>query len=454
MSGKVGEKQSYTGWRERLAGRLFGDLIERRVQAAVKVVDDKWWDQVAGIQTTDRPWWEVREDLADILDAWRTNPLARRIVALTTDYVVGDGVTVTSQAPRVASFVDTFWHHRQNHMPLRLYEWCDELTRAGELFIVLSRNPADGMSYVRAIPAARIDQIEVSADDYETELRYHEALPLADSQVEGRWWTGVASALPADLEDSQVMVHYAVNRPVGALRGEGDLIPILPWLKRYKAWLEDRVRINKYKGAFLWDVAIQGADSTTLRQKQAQYGKPPEPGSIIVHDEKEQWRAVRPEVAADDAEPDGKAIRLMVAAGAGIPLHFLSEGESATRATAAEMGGPTFRHYAHRQLVFRAMLEDLVATMLDRAHAIGRISRPAGKASTNPWQLSSEVPEMIKADNKMLAEAAKAIVDALAVMKTQGWIDDQRAIALAFKFAGEIITPEEIRTILKPGGTQ
>jgi hypothetical protein len=445
----MGERERRVGWRERLAGRLFGDVIEQRVRAAVKVVDDKWWDQLSGApfgRTTDRPWWEVREDLSDILEAWRTNPLARRIVSLTTDYVVGDGVTVASGATAaVRSFVGGFWNHRQNRMGLRLYALCDELTRAGELFLVLSRNPADGMSYVRAIPASRIDKIEVDGEDYEREERYHEALP---DRIEGRWWV---SAQVASEDDDQVMVHYAVNRPVGALRGESDLMPILPWLKRYKAWLEDRVRINKYKGAFLWDVSIEGADTTALRQKQAQYSKPPEPGSIIVHDEKEKWTAVRPEIGADQAETDGKAIRLIIAAGAGVPLHFLSEGESATRATAAEMGGPTFRHYAHRQLAFRAILEDLVATALERAAVVGRVARPRGGLAANPWLLSSDVPEMIKADNKMLAEAARSIVDALAAMKREGWVDDARAIALAFKFAGEIISPAEIAEILQGG---
>jgi hypothetical protein len=37
---------------------------------------------------------------------------------------------------------------------------------------------------------------------------------------------------------------YAVNRPIGALRGESDLAPILPWMQRYSRWLEDRVRLS------------------------------------------------------------------------------------------------------------------------------------------------------------------------------------------------------------------
>jgi hypothetical protein len=35
------------------------------------------------------------------------------------------------------------------------------------------------------------------------------------------------------------MLHYAVNRPLGALLGEGDLATLIPWLLRYSRMLED-----------------------------------------------------------------------------------------------------------------------------------------------------------------------------------------------------------------------
>ena len=64
------------GVRERLADALFGSVIERRVAEAVKVVDDKWWTQIdAATGSQDRDWTEIKENLDDELDAWRTNPL-------------------------------------------------------------------------------------------------------------------------------------------------------------------------------------------------------------------------------------------------------------------------------------------------------------------------------------------------------------------------------------------
>ncbi len=31
-----------------------------------------------------------------------------------------------------------------------------------------------------------------------------------------------------------VMLHYSVNKPIGALMGESDLTTIIPWLLRYQ----------------------------------------------------------------------------------------------------------------------------------------------------------------------------------------------------------------------------
>ena len=51
-------------------------------------------------------------------------------------------------------------------MAVRVYEWCDELTRTGNLFILLATDAA-GMSYVRAIPAAEVEKIEARPNDIE-----------------------------------------------------------------------------------------------------------------------------------------------------------------------------------------------------------------------------------------------------------------------------------------------
>jgi len=375
-----------------LAERLFASEMDERVQEALKAVDDRFWRSATDGQGATRPWYELRAELERIAVVARINPLAARLVGMTTDFVIGAGATV-----RGHPWALEFWNEPLNRLDMRVYRWCDELTRSGELFIVLSRNPASGMSYCREIPAVQIDQIETDPDDLERELRYHQLT----ADPEGRWWTGKdeggrmkeesphpsprlphsgASPLPIPGEgaihpssfiihpsEDQIMLHYAINKRVGEVRGASDLAQIVTWLERYDTWLEDRVRINRYKGAYLWQVKIEGALPGQLEAKRAQYSRVPASGSIIVTDGHETWTAVQPSIAADDVEADGKAIRLMIAAGSGVPLHFLAEGESATRATAREMGTATYRHFAHRQHVFSTMIEDIIHVAARRA---------------------------------------------------------------------------------------
>ena len=83
---------------------------------------------------------QVQELYADALTAWRKNPIAFRIISITTDYVVGDSIQVSSSLPGLDQFIQAFWNHPQNRMALRLEAMCDELARSGDLFVVLFRS--------------------------------------------------------------------------------------------------------------------------------------------------------------------------------------------------------------------------------------------------------------------------------------------------------------------------
>ncbi len=163
------------------------------------------------------------------------------------------------------------------------------------------------------------------------------------------------------------MVQFCINKVSNAKRGKSDLATLFPWLRRYKDWLTDRVRINKYKGAFLWDVQLSGADKKAIDRKKMEYGYPPEPGSVIIHNEAEKWSAVKPEINANEAAEDGRALKLMIAVGAQLPEHYLSDGSNGNRATAAEMGLPTLLKFQRRQYVMRALLRTILDRVLQEA---------------------------------------------------------------------------------------
>jgi len=256
---------------DQIRDRLFGKEIDRRVGLAVRAVDD-FRDKSYSSSTYPRDRYDYDREsvLADALEAWRINPLARRIVELISQYVVGGGITVESDHKATHDFIQEWWTHRLNNMPVRMYEWCEELSRSGELFILISTDPS-GMSYMRAVPAADIQEIETSVNDLEQEIRIVEkpnlsspsypsskdgqSRGIAPTMLEGRSWPVYNEIDEKRLEDGSfdtVMVHYAVNRPVGAKHGESDLAPLLRWLVRYASWLEDRARLNRYRNTFIF----------------------------------------------------------------------------------------------------------------------------------------------------------------------------------------------------------
>ncbi len=401
-------------------------------------IERRFWPPGA---PADRPWHDLAQDMDDALAAWRKNFLVRQIVRLTTAYVVGDGITLNARHPYATSWLRAFWNHRQNRMAARLAAWCDELTRAGELFILLFPNLIDGMQYVRAVPARRIVAVESAPNDYEAETAYLELTEGAgdqDTPPFTRRWRSPLTAAAAE----PCMMHLAVNRPVGATRGESDLTPILPWAQRYAQWLKDRVRFNAIRTdmATAW---IRVQDEGAVARKRMEYAaNPPTGGNIFITGPGEEISFPAANIDAGDASPDGLALRLAIAAGANIPLHYLGEGASANRATAAEMGDPTRRHYRMRQFEFATFLCDLATTAWQRRCQILRMRTPEP-------EITADLPDISREDNLSLAQSAHTIIQAFALMKQNGWIDDRTAITLAFKFAGEILTEEQINAILK-----
>jgi hypothetical protein len=375
--------------------------------------------------------------LAQAFEAWRVNPLARRIVALTTQYVVGAGVTLRADHAATQAFLGEWWNHRLNQLAMRVYEWCDELTRAGELFLLVSTDAA-GMSYVRAVPAGEISAVETARNDAEQELCY-----VQRSSGGGDETTWPAYHPLDDQPDDQgrfktVMLHYAINRPAGAVRGESDLAPLLRWLSRYSAWLEDRARLNRFRQTFLFVVRARFASESERQARQAALNStPPPPGSILVTDPSEEWSVLNPELDSADAAADGLALKKMIASGSGLPLHFLAEPESATRTTAESAGGPTFRRFEQRQVFFLWLVRDL-ARMVVRRRAMAQHGVDAQA------DIQVRGADISGRDNASLSISAATIAGAMKDLRDRGLIDDAELLRIVYKFAGEVVDVEDL----------
>jgi hypothetical protein len=447
------------GLRVRIAKWLAGDQIQgealdRRASSnavaptslggvTVQVDDSPGWMSLTG-RGHDYEAGKIQELYQDALTAWRKNPIAWRIITITTDYVVGDKLRISSDNRSLQKFIHGFWNHPKNRIDLRLEAMSDELARAGDLFVVLFRNEQDGMSYLRFVTKDRIQKIETAPNDWETELVYFETQENAAGGQ--REW--LSPAHPDAHQAPAVMLHYSVNRPIGALLGEGDLTTMIPWLQRYSRMLEDRVRLHWAMRAFLWLVTVP---TNKVREKQEQYRQPPESGSIVVKDESEKWEAVTPSLRGADASHDMKAVRGMIDSGSGYPPHWRGESGDANLATATAMQGPTERHLLRRQQYFVFMLQDIVYHAYQRAVQLGQAR---GLANQDYHRLFTvNLPDISRSDNEALARSARDLSQALQSLAMQlpgrSRTFTRLLVKSVFRFAGEPQDDEVLDVILE-----
>ena len=387
----------------------------------------------------DRDYGDMQAQYGDALDAWRKNPQARRIIDITTDHVLGDGFRPQASG-QLGRFIDQFWRHRQNRMDMRLPAIVDELSRAGDVFLAMFRNAADGMSYVRPIPKSQIIKIEVADNDWETEIAYHERQGPGEPP---RVW--LSPMHPDAGAADAVMLHYAINRPVGALWGEGDLATIIPWLLRYSRMLEDRVRLNWAARMFHWFVKVpRSAVAATRAKYQA---NTPQPGAIIVHDDQEEWDMKTPNLAITPAANDLQALRMMIAVGAGQPPHWHGDSMDVNLATATAMERAATRHLKRRQQEVADFVIDLCYVAYSRAHALGMARRAPDRDA-----ITIALPDLSRDDNVMLAQAGGELAAAFNGLQSAIGSGSrslkERALRLFFQFMAEPIDDKEVTAML------
>lgn len=343
--------------------------------------------------------------------AYHRNPLAKRAVDLTRQFAIGKGFKLTFQNLKVKEILQEFIDNPENNIKEYEKTFLQDLQIDGELFIQYFEG--NGETVIAPLPPWWITEIETDPEFFRRVKRYkldytatNPSMPL-NPLNENKW-----------IEASKIQ-HVAINRHSYELRGRPDLFVILPWLRAYKEWMEDRVRQNKWRGALLWWVKILRATPSVIAQKVAQYRKPPSPGSIAVTGENEEWSALNNPVGAGDVGEDGRQIKLMNAVGVGLPEYMLADGENANLASATAQQLPALWKFVDAQ---ETMIEMVWTPMFKRVlqNAIN----------------AKRLPEMVSAedeDGDPLPDGEKMIkaVDAFSVEYHELQSDDPKTVSEA-----------------------
>jgi hypothetical protein len=402
---------------------MLNDALEAALSAS-PITDNNFFPQGMSGSYTDRGTWDRKKIFSEALRAWRVNPIARRIVRLTTSFIIGKELKIKTKNEKLQIWLDEW--AKKNQLKRNLKRWKDEDTRTGNLFILFNVLE-NKFSILRAIPAETIDEIITAPNDIEQEIKY----TYQDGDGIERYWPAQSD----EIEESLFVKHYASNQPVGSPWGEGDLSPLLVWIGRYSSWLEDRVRLNKFRTAFMYVVSgsYKSEGERSAREK-AINANPPKSGSVLVinRDNGEDYGILSANLDSFDASVDGVTVKKMIMSGIGFPMHYFAEPESATSTTAEAAGTPTFRTLEENQADFFDVIIDLSKT----AAEIAGFTVKDGDI----WVEGSDITER---DNATLALALGRSYPHLADMLDRNAIDDKEFLKQVYKMFAQIWTNEK-----------
>lgn len=237
---------------------------------------------------------------------------------------------------RIKARLEAFWDSPVFSIRYRADELFTSFLVDGELLMPLSfSNPIDGLPQLDMADTARIKGLKMAAG--------------SGLVVEG---VVLKPPMPgeADPEFDVVRFNPAVQRYEGeafffrhsrianAQRGRPALLRQADWFDIMDQVMFARADKAGLLNAMVWDVTLKGAGQPDIEKKAAEIRKnpPTNPGSVRVHNDAEEWKAVTPDLQAEDASAEMAAFRNFLLGTMGMPESWFGGGGEVTRTTAGE----------------------------------------------------------------------------------------------------------------------
>jgi len=402
--------------------------------------DEDQWRRITGNADRDLSPLAQERILQVVYYLFETDPLARRIIQMSRDYVVAEGVNFEAKDDRVQQVLERFWKDPVNNFELHFPQEVLEVGLWGEQCYPVHVNPVNGFVRKAYLDPARIAAVHLDPDN----ARVVRSIELHGAGAgPGKTLTVVSPDLNAYGQTygfSTGDAHYfRVNNVTTASRGRSDLVALADYLDLYNQFLFNRGERAAFGNAWIWDVLLKGMNEGQIKEF-LQKNPPPKPGSVRAHNENVEWACVAPDLKAHDATYDARMIKNYILGGAGFPEHFFAEGGETTRATAAEMGEPVVKHLTSRQCQVKAMLAAQFEFVIDQAQM--RRVLPAGV--NREYDLF--FPEISTKDLQKIGTVMLQAAQALMIAETQGWVKPEgaaRAFCEIASLLGPNLEPEE-----------
>lgn len=238
---------------------------------------------------------------------------------------------------------------------------------------------------------------------------------------------------------------FRINKISTGIRGRPDNLPLIDWLDRYDQVFFDGAEHIALLSTFVWDLLVEGGSEgakeleLNLRHQASKIQDAP-PNSVYSHNEKTTLEAKNPDLRSVELGELVRSLRIFIAGGERIPEHWIAEGGYTNRATAREMGQPTYRMLGRRQAFVKNMLMTICQYQVDVLVALGHlkpeypIMDEEGEKTDRTVRARDafdiELPDINVEDVNRLSQAFSNIANAVFRLHTAGLIPLRPAVEL------------------------
>lgn len=327
--------------------------------------------------------------------AWRTNPMAKRLIEMEVDFTLGGGLTLTSDDQPTLDVITDFWNNDYNNWPAMIYQRLRDLLIYGE-WLQHPLVSESGNVLIRDVQPdvirenlhelgnhSKIDAVvfkkQMFDDGHEEE---NVSVPTIRRRVD-------AETFELDDAFTGEVFFFGINRSTDSLRGVGELFPLIDYIDLYDEVLFGRAEKIISMSHVYFDLTLEGMDRQTMEEYvRSETNIPPLPGSVYAHNPSAKLEQVTPDLNSDDHVEDVRVLKSNIVSGYGWPGTFFDDPGSAGRAVGAEMAEPALKMILSRQKQLRLILEEEMEYVAWVAKTKGRI------ASIGDFHLSFTRPSM------------------------------------------------------------
>lgn len=402
--------------------------------------------------------------LNTVWSLWQSSPIAKRLMTLKRDHIVGIGTAYETDDEDLQELLDTFTN--VNDLENRVMEFALQLRLLGEQCYPAFVRETDGRVRLGYIDPSQIESVvthplnsmerwivvtkssggiknayRIIREDREFVQDGQVVSPNYPGQLVTWEQTTIQDWELACLKDlglneySGSVFFFPINCLSNQSRGVSDLVQVADWIDQADETLFALAEREQMAGYFSFDVTLTGADEAkVMARAKALRSNPPSKGSVNVHNDMETWQLHAPDLKQTGTVHTFVALLTFIMGGMGFPVAWYGYGDDTNRSTLQEQSTPSEKTLEHDQHQFESMMLFIGRFVKDQAEIAGTYSPPADMDNAIRYPL----PAIRSEDLKGLTAAFAPMVAALMAAEDARMVSHATAARMAHQLLNEM----------------